>query len=308
MLFGIMVGLVLWFLIPSIILAVRNYPDGLDYVASFANLNLPVMTFATLILIIATFQAQSRANYLSSVDAHFFELAKMHRDIFADIQHWKAGSRNVAPVHKGVEAMQLVSQQTVRTFDVVRHTVVDIEDESERTRLAMCLSSLLVYYGIGTASQMSAIKAAFSRYYPQRLNAIDASVQAIQASPDLTGYAMRRPTQTILGNYMRTLFHAVDFVDRQRNLSRHEKYRRIKSLRGLLSDAELIVFAFNAISPLGKAWMEENRRQGAFGGRTSLTYKYRLIKNLPLHEFPQEYLVQVFDPQKTSFEFDGSGF
>ena len=136
MLFGIMVGLVLWFLIPSIILAVRNYPDGLDYVASFANLNLPVMTFATLILIIATFQAQSRANYLSSVDAHFFELAKMHRDIFADIQHWKAGSRNVAPVHKGVEAMQLVSQQTVRTFDVVRHTVVDIEDESERTRLA----------------------------------------------------------------------------------------------------------------------------------------------------------------------------
>lgn len=86
----------------------------------------------------------------------------------------------------------------------------------------------------------------------------------IEKSP----YKLGRTNQTSLSAYFRNLFGAVKFIDESEMLFEEEKQRLVKMLRGQLSNPELYIFFFNAVSRFGQEWHED-------------ISKYQLMKNLP---------------------------
>ncbi|MEX2442993.1 MAG: putative phage abortive infection protein [Alkalispirochaeta sp.] len=83
-------------------------------------------------------------------------------------------------------------------------------------------------------------------------------------------YKLGRTNQTSLSAYYRNLYGAVRFVDESEILFDDEKRRLVKMLRGQLSNPELSVFFFNAVSRFGQRWHK-------------YIVKYQLLKNLPFN-------------------------
>lgn len=80
---------------------------------------------------------------------------------------------------------------------------------------------------------------------------------------------------SVLGHYFRHIYQIVCFVDGQKNMKPEEKYAYVKMLRAQLSDYEQILFYYNAISSMGRPWIEPSH------DGLSLLTRYRMIKNLP---------------------------
>ena len=90
-----------------------------------------------------------------------------------------------------------------------------------------------------------------------------------------------------LGNYFRTLFQCVKYVNKQPFLSFQEKYEYVKMLRCQMSNAEEMVLFYDTISDLGMAWEYDKKNRNDINKQ--LITKYNMIKNIPIHsieDFP----------------------
>ena len=90
-----------------------------------------------------------------------------------------------------------------------------------------------------------------------------------------------------LGNYFRTLFQCVKYVNKQPFLSFQEKYEYVKMLRCQMSNAEEMVLFYDTISDLGMAWEYDKKNRNDINKQ--LVTKYNIIKNIPIHsgeDFP----------------------
>lgn len=85
----------------------------------------------------------------------------------------------------------------------------------------------------------------------------------------------RQGVSSYLGHYYRHMFQTVCFVDKQKLLKPEEKYSYVKMLRAQLSDYEQVLFYYNAMSSMGKSWIEIG------DDNLSLIIRYKLIKNVP---------------------------
>lgn len=104
---------------------------------------------------------------------------------------------------------------------------------------------------------------------------------------------VNKPRSSQLGHYYRHLYQMVKFVNRQRKLYFFQRYEYMKMIRAQLSDYEQVLLYYNAISPLGRLWLEADQvheDKNAFA--YSLLVGYRLIKNIP-HFFTYFY----YDPR-----------
>lgn len=82
--------------------------------------------------------------------------------------------------------------------------------------------------------------------------------------------------QNQLGHYYQHLYQTITYIDTRKILSYDDKKEYIKTVRAQLSVYELIVFYYNTLSDLGKAW------EGSKDENLRLVTKYRLLKNIPL--------------------------
>ncbi len=78
----------------------------------------------------------------------------------------------------------------------------------------------------------------------------------------------------IIGHYYRHLFQTIKFVDNTTFLTYEEKYSYTKILRAQLTDFEQAMLYYNAVSGLGKKWLEI-RSSNKYG----FLVKYRMIHN-----------------------------
>ena len=122
-------------------------------------------------------------------------------------------------------------------------------------------------------------------------NPIDISKQIKNEEKLFAGF------QYSIGNYFRTLFQCVKYVNKQSFLNYEEKYEYVKMLRCQMSNAEEIILFYDTICDLGKAWEYESKKKKDVNSQ--LITKYNLIKNIPLKN--QEDIPCQFYPE-ISFE------
>lgn len=93
-----------------------------------------------------------------------------------------------------------------------------------------------------------------------------------------------------LGHYFRNLYHIVKFVDESK-LHRKEKEGYIKILRAQLSNYEILLLAYNGLSPYGASFKP-------------LIEKYKLLKNLNWEDnLGKVYIKRIIDPEKWILEY-----
>ncbi|MBY0244659.1 MAG: putative phage abortive infection protein [Sphingobacteriaceae bacterium] len=97
------------------------------------------------------------------------------------------------------------------------------------------------------------------------------------ASPKFLQWLKFDGYQNQLGHYYQHLYQTVTFIDTRKVLTYDQKKEYIKTVRAQLSVYELILFYYNTLSDLGKAW-EDNEKDL----NLQLVTKYRLLKNIPL--------------------------
>lgn len=79
------------------------------------------------------------------------------------------------------------------------------------------------------------------------------------------------------GNYFRTLFQCIKYVNEKSFLKYEAKYSFVKMLRCQMTNDEEIVFFYNSLSDLGLEW-EMGHKDNA---NSCWVTKYNLIKNIP---------------------------
>jgi len=92
-----------------------------------------------------------------------------------------------------------------------------------------------------------------------------------------------------LGHYFRHLYQMVKFIDKQKTLTKKEKYFYVKTLRAQLSTHEQVLLFLNSLSFMGMVWeLTPKFKPGATENETKLKAKekmlitkYQFIKNIP---------------------------
>jgi len=102
-----------------------------------------------------------------------------------------------------------------------------------------------------------------------------------------------------LSHYIRNLFQIVKYIDEQdeKVIPFDKKFQYASTLRSQLSNHEQLLLYYNAISVLGKPWIEKG-----------LLQKYCMIKSLPIpladfHKTPLSWLPEKNSFNKTMFEW-----
>lgn len=108
-----------------------------------------------------------------------------------------------------------------------------------------------------------------------------------------------------LGHYIRHLFQTVKFVDDQNVdiLSPNDKYNYISNLRAQLSAHEQILLFYNAISVMGKPWLDT-----LSPGNENYIERYCMLKSIPInaadfYRKPLDVFTEINSQGKSMFEW-----
>lgn len=101
-----------------------------------------------------------------------------------------------------------------------------------------------------------------------------------------------------LGHYFRNLFQTVKFINEEKYLTKDEKYRYIKILRGQLSNYEQLILFLNSLSEIGRTWELVNKKNTSvkIENEKQLITKYNLIKNIPIKSISGEIELKNYYP------------
>lgn len=161
--------------------------------------------------------------------------------------------------------------------------------KEERNDFAFYMAYGYLFYGTQYKSsyKMDSDAAFLSLMVNQLANGAEAAI--------ITNSTMvNKPRASQLGHYYRHLYQMIKFVNKQYKIDFTKRYEYAKMIRAQLSDYEQVLLYYNAISPLGKPWIEAEQVCGDKGPFAySLLVGYRLLKNIP-HFFTYFY----YDPRE----------
>lgn len=279
--------------------AIKAYRTTDDPLTAFANINAPVYAFVSALLLLIAFLYQQGSDRRKEADQHFFNLIQLFNQGVSQAALYD--SDNVL-LTTGKPVFVRIREQIGGIYNLLEPLFVNEPMVKYPDKEAAATAYIFAYYGIETDGQLTIRR--MLKHLPDDL--IEASVRAVIKSRYEKKDLLYLSNQAVLGHYMRTLFHAIDFLDRDRSLNNHERYTKAKALRGTLSDPEIFLIAFNALSSLGSAWVRNDRCLRAFRylSKTNLLYKYRFIKNIPYNYCFGFDLTSYIDRDKMGFEFD----
>jgi len=259
-----------------------------NYGALVGGILAAVFSLVSILLIIQSFNEQSRQNELQNIESRFFELLKLHRENVDEFHSkGKDGRSVVIAIYDEFHSL-LETIEFWYTFEKS-----GLQDKKVWKKRCAEVAYLITFYGIGNKStenllnQIKAIVANDFFYYIELdgmllRNMIKAhEIRKEENQMKAKGrrkYLDHDGHQSRLGHYFRHLFQVVRFIDNQPSelLSYERKYSYIKTLRAQLTTHEQALLFYNSLTALGEKWeltiKDDNRK---------LITKYNFIRNIP---------------------------
>lgn len=225
------------------------------YIGTMCSLLSAVLLFSTL-------KSQRQSSEIEKFESRFFELLRLHKE-------------NVNEIEMGQVRGRIAFVMLLRDFRIIFKLTEEVYKEYQKNNIIefnvndkINIAYLSFYYGTGPNSTRI-LKNALAQYpesfVKQLVERFD--IEYIDRSRD-EECRLFEGHQARLGNYYRHLYQTVTYVhDREININKQEY---IKILRAQLSNHEQALLVFNALSDLGKEWIQKD-----------LINEYKLIKNIP---------------------------
>ncbi|MDI9538025.1 MAG: putative phage abortive infection protein [Bacteroidota bacterium] len=276
----------------------------------------PFIAIAAAILTFLAFWVQFKANEQQKKDLQierfenkFYNLMEIHRNNVHEviIGETTKGRRAFISMFKELKFTYLIITEYYNEDYIKRHPDHLISDEGIYN-----ISYLVFYFGVGANSSKVVIdligkehlvffreveefvKLNKEQWKEKRVAGHTISANFGDSPYELDiNYMPCNGHMSILSHYMRNLYHTVKYIDEQDEdlIPYEQKLQYASTLRSQLSIHEQLLVYYNAISVLGKTWIDDG-----------LLAKYCIIKNLPipLADFYRSPLALF--PEKNSFD------
>lgn len=214
-----------------------------------------LITFASLLALLATFWLSRAAMNRQGIYAIFSAMSKTHDDLVASFQLSSA---------QGADVFRLLLSDYAEYLDKSIEHCPDLDSKQ-----IIDLSYTLFFYG----STITGRETAEMRYDPIKVKAILDAVSAIRnthasSNPGVPAHRLSG-NQARLSNYYRNLYGIYSFID-ESSLSKKEKKSILKTIRTKMSNHEQALLSLNICSHLGTKWKKDG-----------LLKRYEPIKNIP---------------------------
>lgn len=291
-----------------------------DYIDSYGSILGGIGATISLYYLYWSLREQREQFLRQNFETKFFELINFNRKILENIKI-DTIENNVKTCKTGNEAIAFVRRQVDKAYDLVSMVIGNYTDvnysnanktdkdirlwnrTNYKDRTTINIAMLCVFYGVKKDGE-KILKEKYLAEYNESLYLpiIKRLKLCLSSNPDQEppkdDRTMSRNLSNQdkyfagihqqLGNYFRSLFQCVKYVDEQTFLTYDDKYSYIKMLRCQMTNEEEVLFFYNSLCDLGLEW-EYNHKKDY--NRCWIT-KYNLIKNIPdgsVKVFPQQY-------------------
>lgn len=244
----------------------------------------PIIGFVGIILTFMAFYIQYKANQIQilafreqsdlaskserqikvqQIESNFFRMIDYHNQNVNQIKISNL-DKTKTDISEGRRAFVQFKIQINRLLPIVNNVSIE-NDFGLNQEQILDITYIVFYYGI-EGSWVNFIAEKLSRYNNSSLIAVKIAEKIVK-EPTLR---LARTNQTNLSTYFSNMYSALKLIDENEILNEKEKKDLIKIYRAQLSNPELYVIFFNAISRFGKKWEKRN-----------FINKYEFLKNIP---------------------------
>lgn len=283
----------------------------------------PFIAIAAALLTFLAFWIQYKANEQQKKDLQverfenkFYEMLKIHRDNIAEITIGKtlAGRKSFISMFNELKFTYYV----VKDYNDKKYTPLKLQDEIS-DEIVYNISYLIFFFGIGSNSSLIILDMIDEKYKgffkcieeyikqqqilwrSERKKGKSIAVNSLDGVFELNiRYLPCNGQMSKLSHYVRHLFQLVKFVDDadEKVFDYSSKYNYIASIRSQLSAHEQLLLFYNAVSVLGKPWLDN----------PNYLKKYCVIKSCPLplanfYKNPRDLLGDSNEYGKVMFEW-----
>ena len=298
-----------------------------DSISNYGDFLGGIATVISIYYLYRTLHEQGRQFQIQNFEGRFLEMVRFNRNAVEQMNCIDT-SRKEMPKVEGKEVFEFFHSQLNEAIEIIKVFVAKDQnrlfDESEGEKNVWSdnlrkeqkinnIAFLITFFGVKNAGY-NLLKTRYLLQYntegvekllrefrlklsasactnTKSANPIDISKQIKNEEKLFAGF------QYSVGNYFRTLFQCVKYVNKQAFLNYEEKYEYVKMLRCQMSNVEEKILFYDTICDLGKAWEYEGKKNKDVNSQ--LITKYNLIKNIPLKN--QEDIACQFYPE-ISFE------
>ena len=282
-----------------------------DSISNYGDFLGGIATVISIYYLYRTLHEQGRQFQIQNFERRFLEMVRFNRNA-VDQMNCIDTSRIEMPKVEGKEVFEFFHSQLNEAIEIVKVFVAKEQyrlfDESEGEKNAWNdnlrkeqkinnIAFLVTFFGVKNAGY-NLLKTRYLlqyntegvekllREFRLRLSAVVSTdtelVNPVEESKQINNEEkLFVGFQYNVGNYFRTLFQCVKYVNKQPFLNYQEKYEYVKMLRCQMSNAEEMVLFYDTICDLGKAWEYEGKKNKDVNNQ--LVTKYNLIKNIPLN-------------------------
>lgn len=277
-----------------------------DYLDKYGSFVGGIAALISIYYLYQTLKEQGRQFQIQNFESKYFELIKFNREKANSLINRNSNQNPSIKlmelfVKQIEEAIHLVDDM-INTRDI--RTIYTNEDEFNsdtnkwggllKERTIINISFLIVFFGVNKNGYNLLINRYLRKYDRDTIKEILKNFRLkINGRNDDTEYHDPVELSAILndenkyylgfqhesGNYFRTMFQCVKYVNKQPFLCYTEKYEYIKILRCQMSNAEEKLLFYDTISDLGAEWEYNTNNIN-----DKLITKYNFIKNIPLGE------------------------
>jgi len=288
-----------------------------EHISNYGSFLGGVATVISIYYLYRTLREQGRQFQIQNFEGRFLELISFNRDAVSQMscidtsksEEVKLNGKSVFEVfqYQIEEAIEIVTK-FVETESAMKELYLDSDEKYkddrdiwgekllERNRINIAF--LIAFFGVKPNGYKILSKKYLSGYNKDKIDKIlrDFRLKLSASQVDPNSPKKNNPVtvsdtihneckyfagfQYSTGNYFRTLFHCVSYVNKQPFLSFQEKYGYIKMLRCQMSNAEEMVLFYDSISDLGLAWEYDRKIEDTVNNK--LITKYNIIKNIPI--------------------------
>jgi hypothetical protein len=283
----------------------------------------PFIAISAALLTFLAFWIQYKANEQQKKDLQverfenkFYEMLKIHRDNITEITIGKtlAGRKSFISMFNELKFTYYV----VKDYNDKKYTSLKLQDEIS-DEIVYNISYLIFFFGIGSNSSLiildmidekhkgffkcieEYIKQQQILWRAERKKGKSIAVNSLDGVFELNiRYLPCNGQMSKLSHYVRHLFQLVKFVDDadEKVFDYSSKYNYIASIRSQLSAHEQLLLFYNAVSVLGKPWLDS----------PNYLKKYCVIKSCPLplanfYKNPRDILGDINEYGKVMFEW-----
>lgn len=264
------------------------------------------------LLLVLTFQEQSKQNKRESFETKFYEMLHLHKQNVEEIQVGeKRGREAIELLFYNLRDIYMIVENAVSEIERINPSTDDKEEVKRFDRMKKFLSKsnnkLNFIHNLSYGYFFYGVRNYYVTKNKQDVQYdINVEVTAILVV-NKTSKFLFSPRNSLLGHYFRHLYQTVQFIAREENLQEDEKYNYAKMVRAQLSDFEQALLYYNSLSVMGKKWITPIGIVDI--KKMCLIARFRLIKNMPYYfEYFGIKPGDFFEVEKEVWQTHGGNF